>query len=213
MPRAFDVGEIPAVVEAFRQGAENPRLAGFDGVEIHGANDYLLDQFPQDASNKRTDRYGGEVENRARLLLEVTDAVIGIWGAGRVGMHLAPRGDAHSMGDSNPAATFGCVALALGERKIAFLCAREHAAPDALGPELKKQFGGAYVVNEGYTPQSAEEAIERGEADAVAFGKAFIANLDLVERIRRGAPLNEAAPPTFYAQGPNGYTDYPTLST
>ncbi len=118
------------------------------------------------------------------------------------------------MGDSNPAATFGCVALALGERKIAFLCAREHAARDALGPELKKQFGGAYVVNEGYTPQSAEEAIERGEADAVAFGKAFIANPDLVERIRRGAaPLNEAAPPTFYAQGPNGYTDYPTLST
>ena len=200
------------MVEAYRQGAENARLAGFDGVEIHGANGYLLDQFLQDGSNKRSDRYGGSIENRARLLLEVTDAVIGVWGAGRVGMHLAPRGDAHSMSDSDPAATFGYVAQALGERKIAFLCAREHAGPDALGPQLKARFGGAYVVNESFTPQLAEMAIERGEADAAAFGKTFIANPDLVERIRRGAPLNEPDPETFYAPGAKGYTDYPTLS-
>ena len=212
VPRALALEELAGVVEAYRQGAENARLAGFDGVEIHGANGYLLDQFLQDGSNKRSDRYGGAIENRARLLLEVTDAVIGVWGAGRVGVHLAPRGDAQSMGDSDPAATFGYVAQALGERRIAFLCAREHAGPDALGPQLKARFGGAYVVNESYTPQSAEAAIERGEADAAAFGKTFIANPDLVERIRCGAPLNEPDPETFYAPGAKGYTDYPALS-
>jgi 2,4-dienoyl-CoA reductase-like NADH-dependent reductase (Old Yellow Enzyme family) len=212
VPRALALEEIAGVVEAFRRGAENARVAGFDGVEIHGANGYLLDQFLQDASNKRTDRYGGGIENRARLLLEVADAVIRVWGAGRVGVHLAPRGDAHSMGDSHPAATFGYVARELGERKIAFLCARERAASDALGPQLKKQFGGAYVGNEDFTPQSAEQAIKRGDADAAAFGKAFIANPDLVERIRRGAPLNAPDPSTFYVQGPKGYTDYPTLA-
>ena len=181
-------------------------------MEIHSANGYLLDQFLQDASNKRTDRYGGGIQNRARLLLEVADAAISVWGAGRVGVHLAPRGDSHSMGDSNPPETFGYVARALGERKIAFLCARERAAPDALGPQLKKQFGGAYVVNEDFTSQSAHEAIERGEADAAAFGKAFIANPDLVERMRAGAPLNAPDPTTFYTQGPKGYTDYPKLA-
>ena len=146
-------------------------------------------------------------------MLEVTDAVIRVWGAGRVGMHLAPRGDAHSMGDSNPAATFGYVAQALSERKLAFLCVREHAGPGALGPRLKKQFAGAYVINEGYTPQAAQAAIESGEADAAAFGKTFIANPDLVQRIREGAALNEADPETFYARGARGYTDYPALWT
>ena len=212
VPHALSLEEIVGVVEAFHQGAENARVAGFDGVEIHGANGYLLDQFLQDASNKRTDRYGGGIENRARLLLEVADAAIRVWGAGRVGVHLAPRGDSHSMGDSTPAANFGYVARELGARKIAFLCARERAGSDALGPQLKKQFGGAYVVNESFTPPSAEEAIERGDADAAAFGQAFIANPDLVERICRGAPLNAPDPSTFYAQGPKGYTDYPTLA-
>lgn len=211
VPRALTIEEIPGVVEAYRQGAKNAQSAGFDGVEIHGANGYLLDQFLQDGSNKREDRYGGRIENRARLLLEVTDAVIEVWGAGRVGVHLAPRGDAHSMSDSNPAATFGYVAQALGERKIAFLCVREHPGPDVLGPRLKQQFAGAYVVNEGFTPQMAQAAIEKGEADAAAFGKIFIANPDLVERIRRGAPLNEPDPETFYAKGARGYTDYPAL--
>ncbi len=213
VPRTLALGEIPSVIEAFAQGAENARRAGFDGVEIHAANGYLLDQFLQDGSNERADSYGGGIENRARLLLEVTDAVVGVWGPGRVGVHLAPRGDAHSMSDSNPAATFGYVAKALSDRKIAFLCVREHAGPGALGPQLRKKFGGAYVVNEGLTPQMAQAAIESGDADAAAFGRTFIANPDLVERIRRGAPLNEADHETFYAKGARGYTDYPTLTT
>jgi 2,4-dienoyl-CoA reductase-like NADH-dependent reductase (Old Yellow Enzyme family) len=211
VPRALDLAEIPGVVEAYRRGAENAKMAGFDGVELHGANGYLLDQFLQDSANKRTDRYGGTIENRARLMLLATDAVIEIWGARRVGMHLAPRGDAQSMGDSDPKATFGYVARELGKRGIAFICAREHEGPDSLGPYLKKEFGGAYVVNEGFTQETAEAVLARNEADAVAFGQLFIANPDLPERFRRRAPLNEPKPATFYAKGPEGYTDYPAL--
>lgn len=212
-PRALDLDEIPGIVEAYRKGAENAKLAGFDGVEIHGANGYLLDQFLQDKTNKRTDRYGGSIENRARLLLEVTDAAIGIWGADRVGVHLAPRGDAHDMGDSDPAATFGYVARQLGERGIAFICAREHQGPDSLGPTLKRIFGGVFIANENFTRETAEAAIAAGEADAVAFGKSIIANPDLVERFARHAPLNEPNPETFYGSGAEGYTDYPALET
>lgn len=212
VPRALEIDEIPGVVAAYRQGAENAKRAGFDGVEIHGANGYLLDQFLQDSANKRTDRYGGSIENRARLMLEVTDAAIDVWGAGRVGVHLAPRGDAQSMGDSDPKATFGYVARELGRRKIAFICAREHQGPDALGPYLKKEFGGAYIANEAYTRETAEAAIAAGEADAVAFGKLYIANPDLVERFTRGAALNEPKLETFYSKGPEGYVDYPTLA-
>ena len=138
VPRALETEEIAGVVEAFRTGALNARAAGFDGVEIHGANGYLLDQFLQDGSNKRADRYGGSVENRARLMLEVTDAVVAVWGPGRVGMHLAPRGDAHDMGDSNLPATFGYVARELGKRKIAFLCARESLTGAAAWPGAQK---------------------------------------------------------------------------
>jgi 2,4-dienoyl-CoA reductase-like NADH-dependent reductase (Old Yellow Enzyme family) len=211
IPRALALEEIPGIVEAYRQGAQNARQAGFDGVEIHGANGYLLDQFLQDGSNKRTDRYGGSIENRARLMLEVTDAVIAVWGAGRVGMHLAPRGDAQSMGDSDPAATFGYIAGELGKRKIAFICAREHLGEDRLGPQLKKTFGGIYIANEGFTKQTAEQVLAAGDADAVAFGKLFIANPDLPQRLRINAPLNEPQPDTFYGQGAKGYTDYPAL--
>jgi 2,4-dienoyl-CoA reductase-like NADH-dependent reductase (Old Yellow Enzyme family) len=210
-PRALERSEIPGIVEAYRQGAANALAAGFDGVEIHGANGYLLDQFLQDSTNKRSDDYGGPIENRARLMLEVTDAVISVWGAGRVGMHIAPRGDAHDMGDSNPAATFGYVARELGRRKIAFICARESVGPNRLGPELKKQFGGLYVANEAHTRESAEQLLQAGEADAVAFGKAFIANPDLVKRFAQNAPLNPPDTTTFYADGPKGYVDYPTL--
>jgi 2,4-dienoyl-CoA reductase-like NADH-dependent reductase (Old Yellow Enzyme family) len=210
-PRALELDEIPGIIEAYRQGAENAKAAGFDGVEVHGANGYLLDQFLQDKSNKRTDVYGGSLENRARLLLEVTDAVIPVWGAGRVGVHLAPRGDMLSMGDSDPAKTFGYVATELGKRKLAFICAREHLGPDRLGPQLKKAFGGAYIVNEGFTKETAEEVLARGEADAVAFGKDFIANPDLVQRFKTNAPLNKWNPATFYSSGPEGYVDYPTL--
>ncbi|MEK7781639.1 MAG: alkene reductase [Verrucomicrobiota bacterium] len=211
-PRALDRSEIPGMIEAYRQGAVNALAAGFDGVEIHGANGYLLDQFLQDSTNKRTDDYGGPIENRARLMLEVTDAVISVWGAGRVGMHIAPRGDAHDMGDSNLAATFGYVARELGRRKIAFLCARESVGPNRLGPELKRQFGGLYVANEAHTRDSAEQLLQTGEADAVAFGKAFIANPDLPKRFARNAPLNPPDSTTFYADGPKGYTDYPVLA-
>jgi 2,4-dienoyl-CoA reductase-like NADH-dependent reductase (Old Yellow Enzyme family) len=211
-PRPLERTEISGVIEAYRQGAENALAAGFDGVEIHGANGYLLDQFLQDSTNKRADEYGGPIENRARLMLEVTDAVISVWGAGRVGMHIAPRGDSHDMGDSNLAATFGYVARELGRRKIAFLCARESVGPNRLGPELKKQFGGLYVANEAHTKESAEQLLQTGEADAVAFGKAFIANPDLVKRFARNAPLNPPDPATFYADGPKGYTDYPVLA-
>jgi 2,4-dienoyl-CoA reductase-like NADH-dependent reductase (Old Yellow Enzyme family) len=210
-PRALKTEELAGVVEAYRRGAENAKAAGFDGVEIHGANGYLLDQFLQDSANKREDGYGGSVENRARLMLEVTDAVVSVWGPGRVGMHLAPRGDAHDMGDSNLPATFGYVARELGKRKIAFICARESTKAPRLGPELKAAFGGVYVANEGFTREEAESAIAAGEADAVAFGKLFLANPDLPRRFAVGAPLNRWNADTFYSDGSVGYTDYPAL--
>lgn len=210
-PRALELNEIPGIVAAYRTGAENAQAAGFDGVELHGANGYLLDQFLQDSTNKRTDEYGGPIENRARLMLEATDAAISVWGAHRVGMHLAPRGDAHNMGDSNPAATFGYVARELGKRKIAFICARESVGLNHLGPQLKQQFGGLYVANESHTKETAELLLKTGDADAVAFGKLFIANPDLPKRFALNAPLNTPNSSTFYGQGPNGYTDYPAL--
>jgi 2,4-dienoyl-CoA reductase-like NADH-dependent reductase (Old Yellow Enzyme family) len=212
-PRALEANEIPAIVGAYRQGAQNAQAAGFDGVEIHGANGYLLDQFLQDTANHRTDLYGGPIENRARLMLEVADAAISVWGPGRVGMHLAPRSDSHDMGDSNPAATFGFVARELGKRRLAFLCVRESLAPTRLGPELKKAFGGIYVANEAHTRQTAEQLLKAGEADAVAFGKLFIANPDLPRRFALNAPLNPPVPETFYGSGPAGYTDYPALQS
>ncbi len=212
-PRALSREEIPEIVEEYRLGAINARKAGFDGVEIHGANGYLIDQFLQDSSNLRDDDYGGAIENRARFLLEVTDAVTSIWGADRVGMHLAPRGDAHGMGDSDLSAVFHHVARELGERKLAFICARESFEQPPLGPSLKQAFGGVYIANEGFGADSAREAIRNGSADAVAFGKDAIANPDLVERFRSGAPLNPANPSTFYGEGPAGYIDYPFLET
>lgn len=211
-PRALELSEIPGIIAAYRLGAENAQKAGFDGVELHGANGYLLDQFLQDSTNQRTDEYGGPVENRARLMLEAVDAAIGVWGADRVALHLAPRADAHDMGDSDPAATFGYVAREAGRRGLAFLCAREHHKAPALGPQLKHEFGGVFIANEQFTKESAEAAILAGEADAVAWGQQFIANPDLPRRFREDAPLNEPQPQTFYGQGPGGYTDYPTLA-
>lgn len=211
-PRALERDEIPGIIEAYRQGAANAKAAGFDGVEIHGANGYLLDQFLQDSTNRRTDDYGGCIENRARLMLEITDAVISVWGSHRVGMHLAPRGDVHSMGDSDPLATFGYVATELGRRRIAFICAREYAAPDRIGPKIKADFGGVFIANEKFTRESAEQMIAHGDADAVAFGQAFIANPDLVERFRQNTPLNPPDMTTFYQGGSHGYIDYPVLS-
>lgn len=211
-PRALELAEIPGIIAAFRRGAENAQRAGFDGVEIHGANGYLLDQFLQSRSNQRADDYGGPVENRARLPLEVTEAVISVWGADRVGMHLAPRGDANDVGDSDLAATFGYLAAELGRRKIAFLCARESLDARWIGPALKRAFGGIYIANQGFTAETAEQVLAAGEADAVAWGKLFIANPDLPRRLREGAPLNEPDNKTFYGGDERGYTDYPTLA-
>jgi 2,4-dienoyl-CoA reductase-like NADH-dependent reductase (Old Yellow Enzyme family) len=210
-PRALELEEIADIVDAYRNGAENAKAAGFDGVEIHGANGYLLDQFLQSKTNQRTDAYGGSVENRARLMLEVTDAVVEVWGAGRVGMHLAPRADAHDMGDDNLTETFSYVASELGKRGIAFICAREREADDSIGPILKEAFGGAFIANEKFTKNSANAWLQSGKADAVAFGVPFIANPDLPARLAADAPLNTPVPETFYGKGPEGYLDYPTL--
>jgi 2,4-dienoyl-CoA reductase-like NADH-dependent reductase (Old Yellow Enzyme family) len=214
-PRALETAEIPAIVEAYRVGAENAKKAGFDGVEIHGANGYLLDQFLQDSSNQRTDAYGGSIENRARLMLEVTDAAISVWGPDRVGMHLAPRGDAHGMGDSNPLGTFGYVAEQLGKRGIAFIFTRESLGEDRIGPELKRRFGGVLIANEGFSRETAQQVLDAGEADAVSFGKTFIANPDLPRRLQLNVALNPYDHTTFYGYGqPDltaGYTDYASL--
>jgi 2,4-dienoyl-CoA reductase-like NADH-dependent reductase (Old Yellow Enzyme family) len=211
-PRALARDEIPGIIAAYRLGAQNAKRAGFDGVEVHGANGYLLDQFLQDKTNKRTDDYGGSIENRARLMIEVVDACIDVWGAGRVGLHLAPRCDAQDMGDSNPIASFGHVAEQMKKRGIAFLCARESLGANRIGPQLKKLFGGTYIANEAFTAETAQQVLDAGEADAVAFGKTFIANPDLPRRFALSAALNAQKPELFYGQGPHGYTDYPALS-
>ncbi len=210
-PRALETAEIADVIAAYRQGAENAKAAGFDGVEVHAANGYLLDQFLQSGTNQREDQYGGTLENRARLLLEVTDACIDVWGAGRVGVHLSPRGDAHDMSDANPAETFGYVARELGKRGIAFICAREYAAEDSLVPQLKAAFGGVFIANEKFDKVQSNQWLEQGNADAIAFGVPFIANPDLVKRLATDAALNTPDATTFYGTGPVGYTDYPTL--
>lgn len=210
-PRALRTDEIPMIVEYFRHGAQNALQAGFDGVEIHGANGYLIDQFLQDGTNKRTDQYGGSIENRARLALEITDAVISVWGADRVGYHIAPKGDSHGISDSNAEATFTYLAEQLGKRKIAFLFAREKQDETTLGPKLKKAFGGVYVANEKLSKETAEVLLEKGHADAVSFGLNFISNPDLVTRLKEGAKLNDVNFGTLYADGETGYTDYPGL--
>jgi 2,4-dienoyl-CoA reductase-like NADH-dependent reductase (Old Yellow Enzyme family) len=212
-PRALDTSEIPGVIDAFHRGAQNAQKAGFDGVELHGANGYLIDQFLQDSTNHRTDEYGGPIENRARLLLEVVDRLISVWGPGRVGVHLAPRGDAHDIGDSNRLATFSYAARELGRRKIAFICAREKLGDDRIGPQLKAAFGGVYIANEGFTRETAEQVLAAGEADAVAFGKLFIANPDLPQRFALDAQLNAWKSETFYRGGAEGYVDYPKLAS
>lgn len=212
-PRALSTADVEQVIEDYRKGAENAKKAGFDGVEIHGANGYLLDQFLQSSTNLRDDIYGGSLENRARLMLAVTDAVVSVWGPDRVGMHLAPRMDAHDMGDANPLETFTYVATELGKRKIAFICTREHFKQPALTPALKKAFGGKIIINEQMTKEMAEDLIEQGIGDAVAFGRWYIANPDLVTRLRDDAPLNELNTSTMYGSGPEGYTDYPALAT
>ncbi|HTI71712.1 MAG TPA: alkene reductase [Candidatus Limnocylindria bacterium] len=217
--RELEIEEIPAIVESYRQGAMRARAAGFDGVEIHGANGYLLDQFLQDGSNRRRDAYGGPLENRARLMLEVTDAAISVWGAGRVGLRLGPSSKFNGMSDSNPEATFGYVAEAMGKRSLAYLhliepridgnTAVAEGLPPVAASQLKRIFHGIIIDAGGFEPDTAEDILERGDADAIAFGRHFIANPDLPQRILRGWPLNRHDRGTFYGGDWRGYTDYP----
>ncbi|EOQ60929.1 hypothetical protein F935_03266 [Acinetobacter calcoaceticus ANC 3811] len=210
-PRALSLEEVKEVVAQYKHSAELAKAAGFDGVELHAANGYLIDQFLQSNTNQRDDEYGGPVENRARLLLEVVDAFIEVWGAGRVGVHIAPRGDSHDMGDENPLATFGYVVEQLSQRNVAFIFSREYEAADSISPKLREKFNGVWIANENLTPESAKRILHDGEADAVSFGKAYIANPDLLQRLEQDLPLNELQPTTLYAKGAEGYTDYPTL--
>lgn len=211
VPRALETDEIPGIIADFRKGAENAKAAGFDAVDVHGANGYLIDQFLQDSTNHRTDPYGGSVENRARLLLEIVDAVTEVWGADRVGAHLNTRGLDHDMGDSNPLAIFGHVAEQLGRRKIAFIFVREKEGPGSLLGDIKRLFGGPVIANDTMSLADGERLIREGIADAVSFGKQYIANPDLVKRVELEGPFNQPNPGTFYTPGPEGYTDYPAL--
>lgn len=222
MPRALALHEIPGVIEQFRQGAARAKLAGFDGVEIHGANGYLPDQFLQDGTNHRTDEYGGPIENRARFLLDVTQAAIDVWGADRVGVRLSPSGTYGSMSDSNPQETFGYVAKKLDEMGIAYLHVVEPrikgtelvAESDAVAARyLRGVFSGTLIAAGGFDGASAEAIIRAGDADAVAFGRAFISNPDLPERLRRNLPLNAYDRSTFYGGDAHGYTDYPAVES
>jgi N-ethylmaleimide reductase len=216
-PRALTLEEMPGVIEQFRVAAANARTAGFDGVELHGANGYLLDQFLRDSSNVRSDRYGGSIENRARFPLEVVDAVAGVWGADRVGYKVAPRFSMFGMSDSDPIATFSYLAEELRRRGILYLHVAEPiagpmAAPaPRITPELRRVFGGTVIVNGGYDRSTGEAVVASGEADLVAYGVPFLANPDLPERFRRSAPLNQPDVATFYQGEEKGYIDYPTL--
>ncbi|WP_342359419.1 alkene reductase [Terrarubrum flagellatum] len=216
-PRALELSELPGIVADYVKAAENAKKAGFDGIEIHGANGYLIDQFLRDGVNKRTDAYGGPVENRARLALEVTDALLKVWPKERVGIRISPVSSANDANDSNPQKTFGYLVDQLSKRGLAYFHAVEGATggPRDIAPfdflALRKAFSGAYIANNSYTRDLALDAVESNAADLIAFGRPFIANPDLVERLRVGAPLNELDKATLYGGGAKGYTDYPTL--
>lgn len=219
-PRALETSEIPGIVAEYAHGARMAEKAGFDGVEIHAANGYLIDQFLQDNSNHRTDEYGGSVEYRARFMLEVTEAVVGVWGANRVGIRLSPRGTFNSMGESNREATFSYAVEQLARYNLAYLhlieaiagpMAKSAVEGERLTPRLRELFHGPIIANGGYDKATAEAVIDRGEADLVAFGVPFIANPDLPERFASGAPLAKPDPALFYMGGERGYVDYPAL--
>ncbi len=216
-PRALETSEIQGIIAQYRSAAHNALEAGFDGVEIHSANGYLLDQFLRDGTNHRTDAYGGSIENRARLLLDVTEVVTGVWGADRVGIRVSPVNPFNSMSDSQPDATFGYVAEELYKRGLAYL----HVVEGSIGSvastqrfdkrRLRDRFRGTYIANSGYDRERAGAALDAGDADLVAFGMLFLANPDLPIRFQRNAPLNTPDPATFYGGDERGYTDYPFL--
>ena len=218
-PRALETSEIPGIIAEYSHGATLAKEAGFDGVEIHNANGYLLDQFLRDGTNHRTDLYGGSASNRARLTIEVTEAVTGVWGADRVGIRFSPSGVFNDMHDGNPLETFGCVFRELTRFGLAYahitqVTAQDiaHGATSGVGPrELRPFWDGKIVSAGGFTLETGNAALAEGWADAIAFGVPFLSNPDLIERFRQGAPLNAPDEATFYASGPKGYTDYPFL--
>jgi N-ethylmaleimide reductase len=215
-PRALETHEIAGVVSDFANAAGRAKAAGFDGVELHAANSYLIDQFLRDGVNRRTDAYGGSARNRARLLLELLEATQGVWGKDRVAVRLSPLSPWHGMSDANPFGTFRLVARELKTRHLAYLHLIEpvtDAAPTArITPELRREFGGPLMVNGGHTGETAAAVLVAGEADLVSFGVPYLANPDLAERIRLGAELNPPDPATFYGGGEKGYTDYPAFT-
>lgn len=216
VPRALDDEEVPDIIEGFRRAARNALAADFDGVEIHGANGYLLDEFLRDGANKRIGPYGGPVENRARLLLEVMEAAAGVWGSDRVAVRISPLNSYNSMIDSDPAGLSAWLAGRLNDLKPAYLHVMRgdflgQQQCDVLTP-IREAFRGVLVANMGYSADEAGRDIADGRIDAVAFGTPFLANPDLPARIRAGAPLNAADPSTYYSPGAKGYTDYPALS-
>ncbi len=220
--RPLETNEIPRLLNDYELATKNALAAGFDGVQIHAANGYLIDQFLRDNANFRTDEYGGSIENRVRLLREVAERVISVAGADRVSVRLSPNGDSQGVDDSNPEALFTAAAKALSDLGIAFLELRE-PGPDGtfgktdvpkLSPEIRKVFKGVLIVNSDYTTvEEAQAELDSGNADAITFGRTFIANPDLPERLRTGAPLAKDDAKTWYSQGPEGYIDYPALET
>jgi N-ethylmaleimide reductase len=218
-PRALSTDEIPGVVEQFRQGAMNAKRADFDGVEIHGANGYLLDQFIRSKSNRRTDEYGGSIDNRLRFPLMVVDAVVDVWGVDRTGIRVSPTGTFNDMHDNDPVATYGAFAKELNYRDIAFIEVVEdsfqgnasNGRPKAVIQAIRENFKGAYIANGNYSAEEAHQRIDSGLCDLVTFGRLFISNPDLPKRFREGAPLNDFDEATFYGGDEQGYTDYPTL--
>jgi N-ethylmaleimide reductase len=207
-PRALETAEIPGVVRQYAAGARRALEAGFDGVELHGANGYLIDQFLRDGTNHRTDVYGGPVENRARFLLEVTEAVAGVWGADRVGVRLSPTGAFNGMSDSDPAKTFGYAVRELDRFGLAYLHVVEPV--DSPAPLLREAFRGPFILNGGFDRETGNAALAEGQADLISFGSLYLANPDLPERFAEGAPLNPPDRATFYGGDHRGYTDYPT---
>jgi N-ethylmaleimide reductase len=217
-PRALALDEIPGIIDDYRRAAANAREAGFDGVEIHGANGYLLDQFAKDGANTRTDAYGGPIENRARLMLEVAHAVAAEIGADRTGIRLSPVTPANDVADSDPQPLFDYIVERLSALGLVYIHVIEGATggPRDHAPfvyrRLRRRFDGAYIANNGYTRELAQATLAADDADLIAFGKPFIANPDLVDRLKRNAPLNEPDKMTFYGGGARGYIDYPVLA-
>jgi len=215
-PRALETGEISGIVDQYRHAASRAREAGFDGVEIHAANGYLIDQFLRDGTNRRTDAYGGSLENRTRFLMEVTGAVVDVWGADRVGIRLSPSGAFNDMHDSDPQTTFNHAAASLSTLHPAYLHVVEVTMTNETSTacdmrQIRDRFNGLYIANGGYDKARGNAAIAGGAADLVAFGVPFLANPDLPTRFKQDAPLNEPDESTFYGGDEHGYTDYPTL--